>query len=239
MFDMEISRFRCIRKFQTKQTNEQKQTNKQIIVKISNKMDKLKELESQYYFRLYEAAVEMLLTRGHIVVNVIDEVDTFNKKFCFYGGLTIDRSKLKIQSQKSTKIYETIFVKEPMAGKQTITSYTVDSKLRYIIILDGDITPSAKRFIASQRPLVQVIPESLVLYRVLSHQQMPEIHHLSRSERDQFYQKSKVINKMLPKIQKDDPVLQYLGVFHSGDVLKFVRKSETAAGESVYFRVVV
>lgn len=201
-------------------------------------MNKLVSLEKQYFFRLYKATAEMLLARGHLVVNIIDEVDEFNRKFCSNDGLKLNREKLKIQSQRSNAVYETIFAQVPVTGKQTIQTFMTDPKIRYIVILDGNLTPSAKRFILSCKGRVQVLFESMILYQVLSHERMPDVQLLSVTERATFFNRFKLTEDSLPKIRRDDPVIQFLGISHIGDVIKFTRSSETA-GQSIYFRIVV
>lgn len=74
-------------------------------------------------------------------------------------------------------------------------------------------------------------------FKVKSHFLVPKHIKLSEREAKKVLEKYKVSLKELPKILKTDPALEELDV-KPGDIIKIIRKSETA-GEAVYYRVVI
>lgn len=63
---------------------------------------------------------------------------------------------------------------------------------------------------------------------------IPKHVKLSEKEKEAVFKKYNITTIELPKILKDDPAIQGLGV-KAGDVVKVVRKSPTA-GEAVFYR---
>jgi len=70
----------------------------------------------------------------------------------------------------------------------------------------------------------------------MEHQLVPKHVILSESERDELLKKYGITMQQLPKIVLSDPVIMALNG-KIGDVIKIIRKSQTA-GESIYYRVV-
>lgn len=82
----------------------------------------------------------------------------------------------------------------------------------------------------------------MVDVNVMLHDLVPEHTLLSGKEAEELLKKLKVSADQLPKIRKDDPVLQILemveGPIEEGRIVKITRKSESA-GMSVVYRMVV
>ena len=72
---------------------------------------------------------------------------------------------------------------------------------------------------------------------ISKHEFVPKHIKLNEKESEQLLNKYNISKKQLPKILKNDAVIKDLEL-KSGDIIKIIRKSETA-GEAVYYRVVV
>ncbi|MEM2121457.1 MAG: DNA-directed RNA polymerase subunit H [Candidatus Woesearchaeota archaeon] len=73
--------------------------------------------------------------------------------------------------------------------------------------------------------------------KTIKHVLVPEHIKLSEAEKKELLEKYKISLNELPRILKNDPAIAHLNV-KEGDVIKIIRKSESA-GESIYYRVVV
>jgi DNA-directed RNA polymerase subunit H len=74
-------------------------------------------------------------------------------------------------------------------------------------------------------------------YNILKHELVPEHTILNEEEKKELVGKLRIKTINLPKILTNDPVVKILGA-KEGDVLKIMRKSQTA-GSSSYYRIVV
>lgn len=71
----------------------------------------------------------------------------------------------------------------------------------------------------------------------LAHTLVPEHTKLSEKEKEALLEKYHVVMRELPKISDKDPAIDHLDV-KEGDVIKIIRKSQTA-GEATFYRGVV
>ncbi len=74
-------------------------------------------------------------------------------------------------------------------------------------------------------------------FKVENHILVPKHSKLNDKEKKELLEKYKVTLKELPRILKKDSAIKDLNL-KSGDVIKIVRKSQTA-GEAVFYRCVV
>jgi len=74
-------------------------------------------------------------------------------------------------------------------------------------------------------------------FTVSIHQLVPKHEVLTQEEKKEVLEMFGVEKEQLPKILDSDPACKEIGA-KKGDVIRILRKSETA-GESVYYRVVV
>lgn len=72
---------------------------------------------------------------------------------------------------------------------------------------------------------------------ITKHELVPKHIVLSEKEKEELLKKYGITLRQLPRILLSDPVIKALNA-KVGDVVKIIRKSETA-GESEYYRVVV
>lgn len=75
-----------------------------------------------------------------------------------------------------------------------------------------------------------------MLKNINNHQLVPKHTKVADSEKDKILAQFKVTTKELPKISKNDPAIELLGI-KVGDVIKIERESKTA-GVTYYYRVV-
>ena len=73
--------------------------------------------------------------------------------------------------------------------------------------------------------------------RVIDHYLVPKHEIVPEDKRAEFLAKLGTDNLLLPKLSKDDPVLEEIGA-KKGDIIKITRKSHTA-GKAIYFRIVM
>jgi DNA-directed RNA polymerase subunit H (RpoH/RPB5) len=73
--------------------------------------------------------------------------------------------------------------------------------------------------------------------KTIKHVLVPEHIKLSESEKKELLDRYKISLNELPRILKNDPAIAHLNV-KEGDVIKIIRKSDSA-GKSIYYRVVV
>ncbi len=71
---------------------------------------------------------------------------------------------------------------------------------------------------------------------ITKHEFVPKHIILSEKKKEEVLKEYKIKLKQLPRISISDPVIKILNA-KIGDVIKIIRKSETA-GESEYYRVV-
>jgi DNA-directed RNA polymerase subunit H len=74
-------------------------------------------------------------------------------------------------------------------------------------------------------------------FAVMTHQLVPKHERLTPDETKEVLEMFKADKGQLPKMLESDPACKESGA-KKGDVVRILRKSETA-GESVYYRVVV
>lgn len=81
-----------------------------------------------------------------------------------------------------------------------------------------------------------ILIEETKMTKTIKHVLVPEHIKVSEKEKEEILKKYNITIKELPKIEKDDPAIVHMNA-NSGDVIKIIRKSQTA-GESIYYRVV-
>jgi len=75
------------------------------------------------------------------------------------------------------------------------------------------------------------------MFKVLNHEMVPRHEVLTPQERKEVLERFNINKEQLPKTLDSDPVVKEIAA-KVGDVMRIIRKSQTA-GESVYYRVVV
>jgi DNA-directed RNA polymerase subunit H len=74
------------------------------------------------------------------------------------------------------------------------------------------------------------------MFRALDHEMVPKHEVLTPKEKKEVLDTLGIIKNQLPLVKETDPVAKEIGA-KQGDVLRIVRKSQTA-GKTVYYRLV-
>lgn len=196
-------------------------------------------------WRVRATVLQLCHDRGYLIrQDELDQsLDEFKRQ---YNGQRPERSELTIlcahNNDKSNKML-VFFADEPKIGLQKIQTYWTRMKEEQvpnaIIIVQTGITPSAKqalRDIASTHSLEYFL-ESEMLINITEHELVPQHIRLNAEEKEELFSRYKLKDSQLMKLLSTDPIARYYG-YKRGEVIKIIRKSETA-GRYVTHRLVV
>lgn len=198
-------------------------------------------------YRMYRTIQKMMTDRGYSVDPRTDpnqgfSLEEFEKKFGSSEGFSFSKLNYMYKNEKE----DTIFVYFDDSEKFNAESLKVAKDIldnygskRMIIVSKTKITPYTKKAIdsfASSGYKMEYFEFDEVAINITEHELVPKHIPLTDEEKRELLEKYNVTESQLPKIQKSDPVARYLGVT-PGQVLKIIRKSETA-GEYVTYRLV-
>jgi DNA-directed RNA polymerases I, II, and III subunit RPABC1 len=95
----------------------------------------------------------------------------------------------------------------------------------------------AEQYRLSEGKSIEFLEEHHLMFNIMRHELVPEHLLITDHEKAELLNKYKIKESQLPKILVSDPVSIFLGL-RRGDVVKIVRKSETA-GTYISYRAVV
>jgi DNA-directed RNA polymerase subunit H len=118
---------------------------------------------------------------------------------------------------------------------------------RVIVITEGRYTHAVKKGAkgrneealkngAKNKP-VELIPTTFPVFEIFNHSLVPKHEILTAEEKHQILAEYKVQPYQMPHIKAIDPVVKAIGAI-PGDILRIIRKSQTA-GEHITYRYVV
>ena len=130
------------------------------------------------------------------------------------------------------------FSSEPSIGVRQMRNFGqhIDSHKFHtgILVTQQTITSSALKLIPVLRPrTIETFLEQDLLVNITHHELVPQHILLSHEEKKKLLERYRLKETQLPRIQTLDPVARYLGL-QRGDVVKIVRRSETAGRYASY-----
>lgn len=106
---------------------------------------------------------------------------------------------------------------------------------RGIIVTDGRYTHAVKQ--GAKKKKIELLPKTFPAFDLFQHRLVPKHEMLDEEEKAELLLKYKVQPYQLPQISSLDPTVKAIGA-KPGDVLRIIRKSQTA-GEHMAYRYVV
>ena len=207
------------------------------------------EAETYKLWRIRKTIMQLCHDRGYLVTQ--DELDESLEQFIEKFGDSPSQRKparndlivLVAHTDDPTNQMFVFFPEEVKIGIKTIKHYCQrmqeESITRAIIVVQGGMTPSAKAALTDMAPkyTLEQFMECELLINITEHMLVPEHVLMSKEEKDELLIRYKLKEHQLPRIQRGDPVARYFGL-KQGDVVRIIRKSETA-GRYVTYRLVV
>lgn len=202
---------------------------------LSDKVSKL--------LRVRKTVAKMLHKRGYDVLDEDLELDAagFLRKF----GASPDMSALEMtvgRKGKGSDDRMMVFFPEGDLSVAVAKKYAArlpDTARRGIIILSGKFSAFARDLLKDLGPdiIVETFRQEELLVDITEHELVPEHQLLDEGQKAALLGRYSLRENQLPRIQQNDPVARYYGL-RPGDVVKIVRKSETA-GRYVTYRIVL
>jgi DNA-directed RNA polymerase subunit H len=106
---------------------------------------------------------------------------------------------------------------------------------RAIVVTEGRYTHAVKQ--GAKKRNVELLPKSFPVFDIFEHALVPMHEILNVKEKEQLLAQYKIHPYQMPQIKANDPAVKAIGA-RPGDVLKIIRKSQTA-GEHIAYRYVV
>ncbi len=123
-----------------------------------------------------------------------------------------------------------------IVAMNTLYKYLKEKELeRAIVVTEGRYTHAVKQ--GAKKRKVELLPKSFPVFDIFEHALVPKHEILSATEKEQILAQYKVHPYQMPQIKANDPAVKVIGA-KPGDVLKIIRKSQTA-GEHIAYRYVV
>ncbi|CAD8091010.1 unnamed protein product [Paramecium primaurelia] len=178
-------------------------------------------------FELFEAKYRtQTLPQSIVCFKREDETDKL--LIIFYtkqAALSFEEAKKYVQdfTNRQVKSIIMVFPTDPFATKPQI----VDKKARLFI----------DQVNSTQTYSFELFGEDDLVYDVTKHELVPQHIILNDNEKELLLKKYGLVDNQLPRILQSDPIARFLGLHH-GDVVKIIRKSETA-GLYVTYRIAI
>lgn len=207
------------------------------------------EAEIYKLWRIRKTVLSMCHDRGYLIVQ--DDLDQTLEDFkaqygCLPSAQKPSRQELLIKCAHNNDPDDQMFVffaEEPKIGVKTIQGFyemMQEEKVhRCIIIVRIGLTPSAKQAMKNVSPgyIMEDFLETEMLTNITEHELVPQHILLTTEEKEELFSRYRLKENQLMKLPTSDPVARYYG-YKRGEVIKIIRKSETA-GRYVTHRVVV
>ncbi|XP_034235597.1 DNA-directed RNA polymerases I, II, and III subunit RPABC1-like [Thrips palmi] len=205
-------------------------------------------LEIKQLWRVKKTIMQLCHDRGYLVTqDELDEtLDEFKEMYKLNRSVADQplRNKLRMLFTHSTtdeKLF-VFFSEEKVLRKPNIVGYVQEMQKEQVgkalLIVQDTLTPVAKKAVVDFNPTysLEVFLEKELLVNIMDHELVPKHIVLSPQEKEDLFEKYKLNENLLMRMQAFDPVAKYYGL-RRGQVVKIIRKSETA-GRYVSYRLV-
>ena len=196
-------------------------TNKDLILKL---------------YKVYKTLNKMMDDRGYITTDIKNYEDWLKdvEKLDSMGGIYSKKN------DKNKKLYYLYIPTEKINAdciKTFIGKMKDASAESGIIIVSGKMSQQAKQKIIdiSSDLSIDIFTINDLVVNITEHELVPKHILLSNKDKEELLKRYKIKENQLPKILTTDPVAKYLGL-KKGDVVKIIRKSETA-GKYITYRI--
>ncbi len=123
-----------------------------------------------------------------------------------------------------------------IAAMNTLYKIMKEKELeRAIVVTEGRYTHAVKQ--GAKKKNVELLPKSFPVFDIFEHALVPLHEILTEKEKSQLLALYKVKPYQIPQVKSTDPAVKAIGA-KPGDVLRIIRKSQTA-GEHIAYRYVV
>ena len=123
-----------------------------------------------------------------------------------------------------------------IAAMNTLYKVMKEKELdRALVVTEGSYTHAVK--LGAKKKNVELLPKSFPVFDIFEHALVPRHEILTEKEQTQLLAQYKIQPYQMPQIKSADPAVKAIGA-KPGDVLRIIRKSQTA-GEHIAYRYVV
>ncbi|BFZ55114.1 DNA-directed RNA polymerases II 24 kDa polypeptide (RNA polymerase II subunit 5) [Savitreella phatthalungensis] len=196
-------------------------------------------------YRVWKTVHQLVHDRGYAIAAEELEltIDQFRATYCSSVDGKLDKAKLTFfargrESSGLGQIY-VAFAQDPTVGIKEMRNFVDNLTLNHhkvgILIYERSMSPASNKIIAALAARFQIdtFQEADLVVNITHHELVPRHIILDREEKQELLLKYKLKETQLPRIQVADPVARYYGL-RRGQVVKIIRKSETAGRYSSY-----
>ncbi len=123
-----------------------------------------------------------------------------------------------------------------VAAVNRLTKAMKDAEVeRGIMVTDGRYTHAVKG--TAKKKGIELLPKTFPAFDIFEHKLVPKHEILEENEKQALLAQYKVQPYQLPQISSNDPAVKAIGA-QPGDILRIIRKSQTA-GEHLAYRYVI
>ena len=211
-------------------------------------MDKRSIHENQHkLFRVVTTVSELCTDRKYVVPAdwLPPSLEAFRLRYCDEADGSVQRDKLLMVCRRyDNTVMLVAFPEDVTVRPTTLQKYqqmaAAEGILSVLLVIKGKVTPTVKPLLRPGRPgslRFELFEEDHLAVNITRHELVPKHIPLEAEELQEVLKGHSLQPEMLPRILSTDPIASYFGLQH-GNVVKIIRRSETA-GEYVTYRRVL
>ena len=190
----------------------------------------------------------MLDDRGYVIPRELEaqQYDSFRDELKDKQSSEVRRlMQISVGKKDDPRAKMNVFFCEGKARTDVVKHYKTQMEqqdvVRAVIVMNDVMTPHGRSTIEQinleGKLHFQTFLEAQLLVNITEHNLVPKHLVLSAGDVDELVKRYNLKKSQLPRMELKDPISQYYGLVR-GDVVKIIRKSETA-GRYVTYRTVV